>query len=125
VSAEELAAALYHDDYLSPADLADDEHVWSFAAAAIVQDGLNTIERRTAAIQAAEAAGTVANPDWLALCRRRVAEVTGCAPAGQATTTRRAGCTAAKHIPPGPAPLTRRQPHPRQAAARDWRSPGC
>jgi hypothetical protein len=71
--------------------------VWGFAAAAIVQDGLNAIERRAAEIQAAAARGTVANPDWLALCRRRVAEVTGCAPNGQGAsststaTTRRAG----------------------------------
>src|SRR6266566_3384653 len=37
VSAEELAAALYDDDRLSPADLAADQNVWGFAAAAITR----------------------------------------------------------------------------------------
>jgi hypothetical protein len=91
VSAADLAAALYDDDQLSPADLAADENVWGFAAAAIVQDGMNAIERRADEIVRAEAWGTLANPAWLSVCRRRVAEVTGCAPAGQATTTRRVG----------------------------------
>ena len=78
VSADDLAAALYDDDQLSPADLAADENVWGFAAAAIVQDGMNAIERRADEILLAETRGTVANPAWLTLCRRRVAEVTGC-----------------------------------------------
>ncbi len=86
VSAEEMATALYGDDFLSPADLAVDEHVWGCAAVAIVQDGLDTIECRVAEIRAAEAAGTLTNPGWLALCRRRVAEVTGGAPDGQDTS---------------------------------------
>jgi hypothetical protein len=46
VSAEELAVALYDDHQLRPADLAKDENVWGFAAVAIVQDGLNAIQRR-------------------------------------------------------------------------------
>jgi hypothetical protein len=75
VSADELAAALYDDDQLSPADLADDEHVWGFAAAAIVQDGTSAVQRRADEILCAEARGMLANPAWLAVCR--VAEVTG------------------------------------------------
>jgi hypothetical protein len=77
VSAGELAAALYGDDHLSAADLAADESVWALAAVAIVQDGLNAIQRRAEEILVAEARGRLVNPGWLELCRRRVAEVTG------------------------------------------------
>jgi ribosomal protein L29 len=83
VSAEELAAALYSDEYLSPADLAADPNVWGCAAVAVLQAGLDTVEQRVAAIKTAEAEGTLNNPGWLALCRRRVAEVTT-SPASQA-----------------------------------------
>ena len=79
VSAEELAAALYEDDQLCPADLAKDENVWGFAAVAIAQDGLNAIQHHRDEILIAEARGKLANPAWLATCRRRVAEVTGAA----------------------------------------------
>jgi hypothetical protein len=47
-----------------------------FAAVAIVQDGLNAIQRRADEILVAEARGTLANPTWLEICRRRVAEAT-------------------------------------------------
>lgn len=77
VSAEELATALYDDHQLCPGDLVKDENVWGFAAVAIVQDGLNAVQRRADEILVAEARGTLANPAWLAICRRRVAEVTG------------------------------------------------
>lgn len=87
VSAEELAAALYGDHQLSPADLATDVNVWAFAGLAIVQDRLNAIQRRTDEILVAEARGTLAKPEWLELCRRRVAEVTGCAPDSPAALT--------------------------------------
>jgi hypothetical protein len=79
VSAEELATALYEDDQLCPADLVKDENVWGFAAVAIVQDGLNAIQHHRDEILMAEARGTLANPAWLAICRRRVAEVTSAA----------------------------------------------
>src|SRR6266851_470866 len=79
VSAEELAAALYGDHQLCPADLAADVNVWAFAALAIVQDGLNAVRRRASDILVAETRGALARPEWLELCRRRVAEVTGCA----------------------------------------------
>jgi hypothetical protein len=98
VSAVELAAALYHDDHLTPADLAKDHGVWALAALAIIQDGLNAIQHRADEILAAEARGALANPAWLELCRRRVAEVTGstatgpaAVPASAATTTASAG----------------------------------
>ncbi len=77
VSAAELAAALYYDDHLSEADMADDTSVWGFAAVAIAADGQNAVLRRVAEIEAAQVCGTLADPAWLALCRRRVAEVTG------------------------------------------------
>jgi hypothetical protein len=80
VSADELAAALYYDDQLCPADLAADENVWGFAAAAIVQHGMNAIERRADLIGRDLAQGTLASSAWLEHCRRRVAEVTGAAP---------------------------------------------
>jgi hypothetical protein len=51
--------------------------VWGFAAVAIVQDGLNAIQHHRDEILVAEARGTLANPAWLATCRRLVAEVTG------------------------------------------------
>jgi len=93
VSAEELAAALYGEHQLTPADLATDVNVWAFAALVIVQDGLNAIQARANDILVAEARGTLARPEWLELCRRRVAEVAApaavCAPT--ATTTARAG----------------------------------
>jgi hypothetical protein len=80
VSADELAAALYYDDQLCPADLADGENVWGFAAAAIVQHGMNAIELPPDLIGRDSARGTLASPGWLEHCRRRVAEVTGAAP---------------------------------------------
>jgi hypothetical protein len=80
ISAHELAAALYSDDGLCPGDLAADQSVWGFAAVAIIQDGLNAIQRRAEEIAVAEMRGTLVNPAWLATCRRRVAEVTGMAP---------------------------------------------
>src|SRR6266851_7029819 len=94
VSAEELAAALYGDHQPSPADLAADVNVWAFAALAIVQDGLNAVQRRADQILIAEARGTLAKPEWLALCRRRVVEVTGCAPDSPAAALTSAAMTA-------------------------------
>jgi hypothetical protein len=77
VSGGDMVAALYGDEQLSPADLASDENVWGFAACAIVQNGMVHVERRADQITTEEAQGTLANPTWLDLCRRRVAEVTG------------------------------------------------
>ncbi len=123
VSAEELAAALYGEHQLTPAGLATDVNVWAFAALAIVQDGLNAIRRRASDILVAEARGTLARPEWLELCRRRVAEVTGCAdtPAAalssSATTTARAGAQ-----PPGtttfPRPRTSKETAPAEPGTR-------
>jgi hypothetical protein len=83
VSGDERAAALYYDEQLRPADLDDGENVWGFAAAAIVQDGMNAVELRADLILTDAARGTLANPAWLAHCRRRAVEVTGAARPGQ------------------------------------------
>jgi hypothetical protein len=94
VSAEEMAAALYGDDHLSPIDLGSDVNVWAFAAVAIVQDGLNVIQHRADEILVAETRGKLANPAWLELRRRRVAEVSGGAATGPAATSVSIGPTA-------------------------------
>jgi hypothetical protein len=101
-----MAAALYGDEQLSPADLAADENVRGFAACAIAQDGMNQIERRADQIAVEEAGGTLANPAWLELCRRRVAEVTGAAAASPAATRHHVS-----PVPPRPA-----GDHPARAA---------
>jgi hypothetical protein len=124
VSATDLAAALYGYGVrgLCPDDLADDENVWGFAALAIVQDGLDTIQRRAKDIETAETCGTLASPSWLAACRSRVAEVTGQAAGAvspPATTSAWAGAqppsTATFHRPRTPQEETvpSRARHPR------------
>jgi hypothetical protein len=100
VSAGELAAALYYDDHLTPADLAKDQGVWALAAVAIIQDGLTAIQRRADQILVAEARSRLANPAWLELCRRRVAEVTGAAD-GLAAAAPIATTSGAGAQPPG------------------------
>jgi len=121
VSAGELAAALYHDDHLTPADLAKDQSVWALAALAIIQDGLNAIQRRADEILLTEARAALANPAWLELCRRRVAEVTGstatgpaAVPASAAMTTARAGAQppGTTTCPPAPHPGGGHRPAP-------------
>src|SRR5215472_566298 len=62
ISAGELAAALYHDDHLTPADLAMDQSVWALAALTIIQDGLNAIQRRADEVLLTEARAALANP---------------------------------------------------------------
>jgi hypothetical protein len=79
VSAYELAAARYYDGQLCPADLAADENVWGFAAAAIVRHGMSAVELRAGLVPRDAALGRLASPGWLEHCRRRVAEVTGAA----------------------------------------------
>jgi hypothetical protein len=76
LSAEQMVAALYGDrGHLMPDDVGTDERVWANAAVAVVQDGLAAVEQLARQIQAQEASSTLAAPGWLALCRRRVAEM--------------------------------------------------
>lgn len=78
LSAEEMVAALYGEHpRLMPADLEADESVWANAALVVVQDGLHEIDRIAATIRKQEQSPKLAAPEWLAFCRRRVAEVTG------------------------------------------------
>jgi hypothetical protein len=58
-----------------PDDVGTDERAWANAAVAVVQDGLVAVERLARQIEAQEASCTLAAPRWLALCRRRVAEM--------------------------------------------------
>jgi hypothetical protein len=104
VSPEELATALYDDHQLCPADLVKDESVWGFAAVAIVQDGLNAIQHRADEIHIAEARGRLANPAWLATCRRRVAEVTGAAVSSRAANGTVSGVARARALTEGASP---------------------
>jgi hypothetical protein len=114
ISAEELATALYYDHQLCSADLAGNESVWGGAAVAIIQDGLNAIQRRAGEILLAEAHGTLADPARLVMCRRRVAEVTGSTPASPAATTTSTATTArAGAQPPSRTPY-HRSPAPQE-----------
>lgn len=83
LSAAEMVAALYGDhDRLRAGDLEDDEWVWRCIALVVVQDGLNAVEHLARLISAAEAGRVLAAPEWLALCRKRVAEVIAGGPCG-------------------------------------------
>lgn len=80
LSAEEMVAALYGEhEHLMPADLDTDEEVWEHVAVAVVQDGLNVIEQLAGMIDAQESCRSLTAPEWLALCRQRVAEATAAA----------------------------------------------
>lgn len=118
-----MAAALYGDEQLSPADLAADENVRGFAACAIAQDGMNQIERRADQIAVEEAGGTLANPAWLELCRRRVAEVTGSTATGPATGPSSAAATTARAGVQPPGTTTFPGPAPRRRLSRPGRAP--
>jgi hypothetical protein len=77
LSAEEMVAALYGEHkILQDVDLATDEEVWAHTALVVVQDGLTAVEHLADEILVQEHRRTLAAPQWLALCRRRVAELT-------------------------------------------------
>jgi hypothetical protein len=77
LSASEMVAALYGEhERLMPADLEADGDVWGQIAMVVVQDGLPVIWQLAGLIGAQERCHALAAPGWLALCRRRVAEVT-------------------------------------------------
>lgn len=78
IAAGEMVAALYGEHgRLHQRDLEDDEDIWMHAAVVLVQDGLAQVEQLADRLIEQERAGTLAAPDWLARCRRRVAEVIG------------------------------------------------
>ncbi|SFP03530.1 hypothetical protein SAMN04489713_111123 [Actinomadura madurae] len=73
VSSALMVAALYREGgCVSPDDLATAEDVCGQIAVTLTNDGMVTIERVAEDIEC----GRIENPDWLAFCRRRVAEVT-------------------------------------------------
>ena len=76
VTAEMLVAALYGErEDLLDFDIAEDEDLWESIAFALVMEGFRRIEERALAIREEQASGTLADPEWLRLCRRRVADI--------------------------------------------------
>jgi hypothetical protein len=77
LSAGEMVAALYGEHgRLAPADLETDGDVWGQIAMVVVQDGLHEVWQLADLIDAQEPCHALTAPVWLALCRRRVADVT-------------------------------------------------
>ena len=80
LSASEMVAALYGEhDRLTSADLGTEEEVWGHVTVVVVQEGLGATGRIAELIDAQERCSTLC-ARWLALCRRRVAEVTAGTP---------------------------------------------
>lgn len=78
VTAEMLVAAIYGErDDLFDFDIADDDGLWESIAFALVMEGFRRIEERALAIRAQLRSGTLADPEWLRRCRRRVADLIG------------------------------------------------
>jgi hypothetical protein len=76
LSAGEMAAALYGEhERLTQADLGTDQDVWRYVAVVIAQDGMHAIEQLADVIAEQERCRSLAAPEWLAWCRRRVDEV--------------------------------------------------
>lgn len=78
VTAEMLVAAVYGErEDLFDFDIADDDDLWEGIAFALVMEGFRRIEERALAIREELRSGTLAAPEWLRLCRRRVADIIG------------------------------------------------
>lgn len=76
LSAREMVAALYGEhERLTQADLDTDQDVWRYVAVVVAQDGMHAIEQLADVIDEQEQRLTLAAPEWLAWCRRRVDEV--------------------------------------------------
>jgi hypothetical protein len=76
LSAGEMVAALYGEhERLTQADLDTDQDVWRYVAVVVAQDGMHAIEQLADVIAEQEQRCTLAAPEWLAWCRRRVDEV--------------------------------------------------
>jgi hypothetical protein len=76
MSAELMVAALYADrERLTNRDLATDEEVWGHVMLVVAMGGLTCVEEQADEILIREHRCTLADPVWLALCRRRVSEV--------------------------------------------------
>jgi hypothetical protein len=76
LSARETVSALYGEhERLTQADLGTDQDVWRYVAVVIAQDGMHAIEQLADLIAEQEQCRSLAAPEWLAWCRRRVDEV--------------------------------------------------
>lgn len=76
VTAELMVAAIYGErDQLFDFDLASDKDLWEHVASGLVQEGLCRLEEWALEIREQRRLGTLAEPEWLELCRRRVADI--------------------------------------------------
>jgi len=76
LSAGEMVAALYGEhERLTEVDIPTDQDVWRYVAVVVAQDGMHAIEQMADVIAEQEQRRTLAAPEWLAWCRRRVNEV--------------------------------------------------
>lgn len=76
ISVREMVGALYHDGrFLRPADIATAAGVWRCVAMALTDAGGDALDDWAREIETAEP-GEIERPEWLALVRQRVAEVT-------------------------------------------------
>jgi len=67
----EMVAALY--GVAEPGDIASDEDLIGAVAVTVTLEGLPALAERAARIRRDEQRGTTESPEFLALCRRRVA----------------------------------------------------
>lgn len=76
VTAEMMVAAIYGErGDLFVFDIADDDDLWEGITFALVVEGFRRIEERALAIREEQGSGALAAPEWLQLCRRRVADI--------------------------------------------------
>jgi hypothetical protein len=85
LSAEMMVAALYCAGYFVTAeDVADDAEMWGLIAEVVARDGTSFLEEVAESLPVLAgqngrlpAARGASWPEWLAFCRRRIAELTG------------------------------------------------
>ncbi|BCJ30528.1 MarR family transcriptional regulator [Actinocatenispora sera] len=79
LTADEMAAALYYELHLVADDLVHDQDVRDALVLAVATEGLTAVRQRAERLCAEIAAGTV-DAAWLAVCRRRLADVFAAGP---------------------------------------------
>ncbi|BCJ28287.1 winged helix-turn-helix transcriptional regulator [Actinocatenispora sera] len=82
LTADEMAAALYYEPQLVADDLVHDQDVRDALVLAVATEGLVAIRQRVSQLHDDIATGTV-DAGWLAVCRRRLADVFAARPAGR------------------------------------------
>jgi hypothetical protein len=76
VAAKHMVAALYSNHKrLRREDLDAHDQIWGQVGVIIAMDGMYAVEKLAGKIFEEERSATLDAPDWLAYCRRRVAEV--------------------------------------------------